>query len=249
VQASLEMRDSIVSGNLAHGILNRGTTTLVDSIVSGNSSSVEGGGISSGGTLSLYGTEVFGNSAVNGGGISNGSGLNSAGPLTIVNSTIHDNVATGSGAQGGCGGGLVCVNGSTFPGPSAVTIVGSTFYGNTATTISSTGYGGAIYAYSGLLTVTNSTFSGNSGYFGGAVNCDGSASVLLSNCTIAGNSATYAGGVFYKSGYITLLNTIVAQNVATGVVRTMRREQSTAQAIWSATAAGCRASRTATTVI
>jgi hypothetical protein len=141
--ATLRLTNSIVSGNtgsgLGGGITNRGSLTLTDSAVSGN----RGSGIFnvSGGTLTLTNSTVSGNTAIQkGGGIYNLRG----GMLTLVNSTVSGNSAA-------AGGGGICNCGSLDPAGGTVTLVNSTVSGNS---------GGAgedgILSEDGTVTVTNS---------------------------------------------------------------------------------------------
>jgi len=71
------------------------------------------------------------------------------------------------------------------------------------------GDGGAIYS-DGTLTVTNSTFSGNSGGFGGAIFNGGT--LTLTNSTLSGNTAT--GGAIYNDygGTLTVTNCTFSGN-------------------------------------
>jgi hypothetical protein len=124
--------------------------------------------------------------------------------MTIVNSTIRNNVANVGG--GICNGGLL-------------TIFYTTFSGNT--TRNEKG-GGAIFNY-GVLHVADSTFSGNSapGGVGGAID-DGSAfggsgGAQIDNNTISGNSAggknSAGGGIYNNVGLpVYVQNTIIANN-------------------------------------
>jgi hypothetical protein len=77
-------------------------------------------------------------------------------------------------------------------------------------------YGGAIYN-AGTLTVNNSTFSGNTASCcsgGGIIN--NGATLTVSNSTFSGNTATYRGGGIYElNGTLTLSNSIVAGNTTT----------------------------------
>jgi CSLREA domain-containing protein len=80
------------------------------------------------------------------------------------------------------------------------------------------GNGGAIYNVGGVITITNSTFSGNTasaGYGGAIANYEGI--LELNNVTIANNTALQGGGVSSWSGSATVpilnvSNTIVANN-------------------------------------
>jgi predicted outer membrane repeat protein len=77
-------------------------------------------------------------------------------------------------------------------------------------------YGGGIYNNGGTLTVTNSTFSGNSapgGYGGGIANYAGT--VTATNSTFSGNSAGASGGGIYNNGgSVTITNSTFSGNSA-----------------------------------
>ena len=173
--------------------------------------------ISSGGVNFVLNALTIRNGAVAG----NGAGINfdQGNSLTITNSTIRNNAATGNNRQGGgffrSGGG----------GP--VTITNCTFNDNTANGNNS--QGGAFYITGGTNTITNSTFSsnlanGNSGQ-GGAIYLTNSGPVLsINHSTFTLNSATSnlnnAGGAIYNPPFAstpTIRNTIIAQNTTSGV--------------------------------
>jgi hypothetical protein len=105
--------------------------------------------------------------------------------LSVTNSTFHDNSASGPGSIGGA----ILAEG----GPATSTITGSTFTDNAAT--GSGSFAGAVRRQAGDLTVTNSTFTGNSAVAAPAASGD---SVLtLVSVTSSGNSGPYvwdAGG-------------------------------------------------------
>jgi hypothetical protein len=155
-----------------------------------------------------------------------GGGINNAGTLTLINSILSGNRATGPGADGGgiynAGGGTVTVTNSTFSSNPAtfgggiynagtVTVTNSTFSGN------STNFdGGGIYnTPSGAVTVTNSTFSSNStggGAGGGILNAGG---LTVTNSTFNGNPANFGGGIFnLSSGTVTVTNSTLSGNSA-----------------------------------
>jgi parallel beta-helix repeat protein len=110
-----------------------------------------------------------------------------AGTATLTNCTISGNSAT-------TGGGVW--NGDT------ATLTNCTISGN------NTGLGGGFGGSGGGF----SGFGGGGGVFNGGM-------ATLTNCTVSGNAATTGGGV-YNSGYpaatLTLANTIVAGNTASG---------------------------------
>jgi predicted outer membrane repeat protein len=74
--------------------------------------------------------------------------------------------------------------------------------------------GGGIYNY-GTLTVQNSTFSDNSTIAeGGGIFNDGT--LTVQNSTFSGNSASFDGGGIFNDGTLNLSNTIIANSGAAG---------------------------------
>ena len=183
-------------GSTGGAIWNVGQLTLVNSTVSGNTSTGEGSGIFNlgGATLILTNSTVTGNSGANlGGGIFTGGGT-----VTITDSTISGNSAS-------YGAGVVTENGT-------VTLTNSTVSGNSAS-----GWAGGIWNYSGTLTLTNSTVSGNSASAtGGGIYSSyngGVRTTPLTNSTLSGNSASLGGGIYIGlSGEVTLTNSIIANS-------------------------------------
>jgi CSLREA domain-containing protein len=155
----------------------------------------------------LDGEAVYGN----GGGI-----YQNFATITLNNSTISDNSATGSGGGLYDNNSTVNVTDSTFSGNSAqqggglynnnvtVDVTNSTFSGNSATS----SVGGGISS-TGTLTVANSTFSGNSASVGGGISSSGTLTTL--NTTFSGNNADTTGGGIYSSGSATVKNTLVVK--------------------------------------
>jgi len=175
------------------GILDlAGTLTLNHSVVTGNTASGAGGGIASGtmgpgpgATLSLNNSEVSSNtvppSGMGGGGI-----LNLSGALTIDNSTIDHNTASG-------GGGIVSGNGTGGGAGSLITINNTVISNNSATGGEETGGGGI--SNGGTLQMTNTDLTGNDadgGVGGGLLN---HAAATLTNVTITGNTAAIGAGI------------------------------------------------------
>jgi hypothetical protein len=107
-----------------------------------------------------------------------GGGINNSGTLTVSNSTVSGNTATGAG---GSGGGIY--NSGTL------IVTNSTFGGNIADNS-----GGGIYN-AGTLTVTDSTFSGNSTPIGAGGGIYNAFSLAVSNSTFSGNIAAYGPGI------------------------------------------------------
>src|SRR5262249_54070692 len=162
----IDTRVANCTGLFGGGILNIGTLNVINSTIAnsivgvGNQPGVGGGILNLGGTVSLNGSTVSGNIAVfspcyqappgdgyrggcgGGGGIYNTAG----GMITATNSKLSENSSID-------GGGLLNYNGTA-------TLTDSTLMNNTAF---SNG-GGIENASSGVLTVTNSTISGNLAY-------------------------------------------------------------------------------------
>ena len=74
------------------------------------------------------------------------------------------------------------------------------------------GEGGGIYVdYGGQLTVTDSTLTGNEGYWGGAISTQGG-TVTVTDSTITGNYAAYGGAIFDFPGTVTVTDSTIAGN-------------------------------------
>jgi hypothetical protein len=72
--------------------------------------------------------------------------------------------------------------------------------------------GGGIFN-DGTLTITNSTLSGNSAYFGGGIYNNYGTTATITNCTLSGNSAGNGGGIL-NSSTLTIANTILKTGVS-----------------------------------
>ena len=116
-------------------------------------------------------------------------------------------------------GGALELEALTLKGGEAGTGRGGAIYGQTGSSVivkrcTLTNHhaleGGAIFTLGPLL-IENSTLTGNSGGYGGAVQCLGTPSSITCS-TIAGNSATNGGGIYNKNTTLTLTNSIVAEN-------------------------------------
>jgi hypothetical protein len=186
------------------GILNRGTLTLTDSTLAGNSASVtsgvSGGAIDNLGTLTVADCFFHANSAIGGvaflGGPGSGGGLANSGTATVTGCTLSDN--SGSGSFGAGAGGGIDSSGT-------LTLTGSALTGNSAN------LGGGISASAGVLTVTHSTFDRNSGLNGGGIH-NNHAEVTVRDCVLSGNSTGQFGGGIFNNGMLTLLDTTLSGN-------------------------------------
>jgi hypothetical protein len=76
------------------------------------------------------------------------------------------------------------------------------------------GGGGIFLDNAGILTVTNSTFSGNSGKFGGGINIQDDSTLTVTNSTFSGNTAAAGGGIYSQSGTVTVTNSTFFGNRA-----------------------------------
>ncbi len=214
----------------------RGNVTVTDSTISDNSADNGGGGIFNSGHLTVSGSTISGNSADSGGGIYSGGRIGANvtvtdstisdnlggragggiasrdGQITVTNSTVSGNSATGF-FDNGRGGGIWCYSGD-------LTVTVSTISGNSAR-----GNGGGIYSRDGDLTVTDSTISDNSSDYstagygshgGGIFNRFGPVTVIGS--TIVGNSSVQSdgGGIGSPDGRLTITNSTISGNSAVG---------------------------------
>jgi hypothetical protein len=154
--------------------------TLIDSVVSGNASSVSGGGVSVDcvNFFAINSTISNNTSQINGGGIyssSNGVYYPCYNTLILSRSTVSTNTASGNG------GGIFAFAGINH-------VLGSTFTANRAR------YGGALYTY-GYAGLTNSTLTGNHADVSGAAVDVIVGNTYLVSATIAANSADGVNGV------------------------------------------------------
>jgi len=147
-----------------------------------------------GGDLSLNSLTVQ-NGRCNGSPCVDGGGIYNAAALTVNNSMITGNTATGRGAGIYNSGSLVITN--------------STFSGNT---LGTAGDGGGIYNSAGTASVTNSTFSNNTANNGGGIYNNTGATLNATNNTLSANTGNLNGGGIYNSGGLNLKNSILANN-------------------------------------
>jgi hypothetical protein len=202
---SLDISDSVIATNQAIGGRG-GDGSHSNSSGTGNGG---GGGLGQGGGLYVNGSSltvatstIASNQGTGGSGglygngnYGQGGGLYNSGMLTVNNSTLSGNSASGLDLYGGGGGGIYNSSGT-------LTVTDTTLAGNSATTSA----GGGIHdGASGRLTVSNSTLFGNSATAAGGIYND--ATLTVSNSTLFGNSAYYGGGIFnyyYGTYYGTL---------------------------------------------
>ncbi len=211
--ASLMVVDSEISENVAGwggGISNggSGTTTIRDSVLSGNTGSFIGGGAiySFGGMLLVTDSEL----------LDNVGGLRGGGIFVRGEAHITDSIISGNSAGDGGGilnrGTITTLSQSTISGNSAGSDGGGIFNDGTITTLSQSTISGnsafiagnGIYNVGTITTLSQSTISGNSaGYLGGGIFNVGTITTL-SQSTISDNSATSNGGGIYNAYYGTI---------------------------------------------
>jgi hypothetical protein len=205
------------------GILNAGTLSLSDCVVTNNAAlgsstpvgSGNGGGIDNSGALTLINCTVSNNLAAGGGGFldanrANGGGINNRAGATL---NVTDSTLSGNEARGG-----KSTRGATLPGSGGgifnagtLTLVNSTVNNNAAVgqgnpEDSAAGSFGGGLDNSGTANVSGCVFDGNrvqagssQGFVGpadgGGINNRASATLTLTNSTVSGNTATAGSGV------------------------------------------------------
>jgi hypothetical protein len=186
--AQLTMHDTLIEGNVSAedggGIdTNAGTfTTITASRIIGNrgASSGDGAGIQNAGIMFIEGTTISGN--IGTGDQFFGGGVNTSGALTLLNSTVSDNVSEGRGGGIRLGSGTLAVLNSTIAGNTALANEG----------------GGGLKLDGGIATIVNSTIAGNLDAAGSAGNGGGGIVVKvgvvlnMDNTIVAGNFASGA---------------------------------------------------------
>ncbi|PYT00948.1 MAG: hypothetical protein DMF63_04585 [Acidobacteria bacterium] len=226
-------------GGAGGGILNNGTLTLTNMVLSGNRAG-------KGGTAGNISCPVGACNNIGGEG-GTGGGVYSTGSLTVSSSTFTDNHA---GEPGDAAATIGCGSCSSNPGDTGN---GGALSGNTVSVDSSTftensaDDGGAILQGATAITITKSTFAENSASnTGGAINCNGplpgqncsiSESAIydnftsgtqggtvaffglstknISNTTITGNdSLGDAGGILANAGTVNITFVTIANNIA-----------------------------------
>ncbi len=161
---------------------------------------------------------------ISGGSATSGGGIDNDGNLTISDSVISNNMATGDG--GGIeneGGDSLTISDSAISGNTAggsgggidnqgvLSIIDSTIAGNSTGT---DGSGGGIDD-TGLLTVSGSTIEDNTAGLAGGGIFNGSGTATVVNSTIGDNSAGYFGGGILVGASLTAVNTTIAYNTIT----------------------------------
>jgi len=146
--------------------------------------------ILSGAVVTLSGITLQGGVATYGGGLSN------VGALTLIDSTIVSNTATGDG------GGIAHFG-------TSMTIQDSSIISNT----SGPGAGG-LFNDGPSATIRRSAISGNTSSYGAGILNSGGASLVLDGVRMQGNKATLTGGSLYNGAIVTATNVLLDGNTA-----------------------------------
>jgi len=194
--ATLTLGNCTITNNVAFrdggGVHNAGaaTLTLNDCVINGNVTGNDGGGICNDGTggaaiMGITNSTVSSNSATHGAGICNDGRMKGATLLQINNTTFNDNSA---GDDAGAILNIADTKGTA-------TLSNCTISGNSAQS-----FGGGINNLAGL-TVSNTTFSGNSASFGGSIAIGNPVTVSIGDTVL---NAGAMGGTIYNDGGIVI---------------------------------------------
>jgi uncharacterized repeat protein (TIGR01451 family) len=200
---------STISNNVAYGyagalyVYYAGSLTITGSALNDDVTDNDDGGAiydESAGLLTLSGSTMSGDAAGSGDG---GAISTDSTDLAVSGSTFSNDTADDAGA--------VYVEGTSATAAQSITT--STFTDNDGTDDS----GGAVYAYTGDLTLATDTFTGNdSSYYGGALYYGDRDGLALTNDTFDGNQAVQGGAIYLNlpatSGTVVLLNDTIARN-------------------------------------
>ena len=193
--SSLTLNNGLANGGQQGGgaIFSHGTLTVSASTFTNNSSpsttGTSGGAINSSGTLNVTTSLFTGNSAQEGGGVFNQS------LAAITDSTFSGNNATIYG-----GGALLNAAGSE-------TAVGDTF-------VSNTGPGGGAIDNDTSLSISDSTFNGNTGGGNGGGAVENFGHTTITRSTLDANTSPYGADILNYSGYtLTISQSIVGDGL------------------------------------
>ena len=222
---TLSLTDVMISGNTAGhyaGLLNDGTATLIRTTVVGNqATSGSGGGIGNGGTITLIDTIVADNQVR-----WHGGGIAQSGTMALINSTVSSNTAVFGGGIWNFGGSLVLTN-SAVSGNSTTSAGGGGIANEASMTLIDTTVagnqatqtgGGIVNRFDGTLTLANTTVYGNTATYGSGIHNQDAGTLTSVNSTVSGNAARDAGGGgIANESMMTLVSTTVAANSAADI--------------------------------
>ena len=229
IDGFIAFTDSMISGNdtgvtLAASPGNGGglhvsgesTVIVASSTFSENMAGSEGGGLWNQAGSQMFingGSEIFGNTALGADADNGGGGVfNNGGDVTIVNSEIFDNVASG---EAGSGGGIFSTDGR-------ILVLDSEISSNVSTRA-----GGGVELIDGFIAFTNSLITGNdtgvtlaaSPGNGGGLHVTGESTVIVASSTFSENVAgSEGGGLWNQAGSLMFINngSEITDNTALG---------------------------------
>jgi len=189
-------------GNSRVIVVTGGVTATISGVTITGGNTVDGGGVYAGGDLTLDSVRIKGNRASSSGG---GLYVSDSGHAKLVDTSIENNRAVyGSGIYGYLSAGEhLILERSTV---SDNGIAGECFAG------------GGLYVWSAssgapsVVTILNSTISGNAASFSGGIRLSGNVQGSVVNSTVAFNRGNEAGGLQYTGATVTVHNSIVAEN-------------------------------------
>ena len=202
------------------GIYNRGTLTISDCTVSGNSAdrvdksqktSNEGGGIYNGGTLTVIDSLITGNVVRTFGG-----GIDNEGTMTVSGSTVSNNTAAlGGGIDSD---GTSTVNNSTIQSNTGGGIYNGFGIAKISDSTVSQNKGGSGLANYGTMTISGGTVSKNNNRNasgGGIQNDDSGTLTICAGAIVSDNTrSSHGGGVFNNYGTVTITGSSLLRNTA-----------------------------------
>ncbi|HNB34711.1 MAG TPA: choice-of-anchor Q domain-containing protein, partial [Anaerolineales bacterium] len=191
------LNNSILGYGIGGAIYNFAGTVAIENCTFKNNSQVGigiyGGAIYNKSQMSIANSTFIENSAGRGGGIAN------YGTLTVTNSTLSTNSAEHGGGIANYG---------------TLTVTSSNVSGNSASVLSGSG-GGILNDGNGIVTVTDSTISNNSGPNGGGIfNLSSTGTVNIFGSTLSGNTVSGNGGGVSNWGTLNVTNSTFFGNSA-----------------------------------
>jgi hypothetical protein len=146
---------------------------------------------------------------------SDGDTIDATGVSGIITLTTGELLVNKSVIINGPGADLLAVDGNAASAVFHVTSNGSVTISDLTIRNGQGGFGGGILNNGGaVLTVINSTLSGNAAAFGGGAYNGGGLTIV--NSTLSGNMATSEGGGVYNATTLTISNSTFSGNVAHG---------------------------------
>jgi hypothetical protein len=220
---TLTITNCTISDNKSNdggGIVSWGMLTVTNSTISDNRAGYYGGILSSG-TLTVINSAISDNTATSG----FGGGIDYVGTLTISNSTVAGNFGIGIEKGGTYGDSESTISDSTISGNSGrgISNRGGSLVINNCTISHNTGDGiyNAAYCdtncYDGLVSITNSTISGNGVGIFSNNSGEGPALERLRNTLVAGNTNSDISGTIETANHNLIGNAASSGGITNGV--------------------------------